>query len=482
MFWMPILLSTAMASMAVMRASDEVMKDAGEYDGIARSIINGGYELYGQPTMLREPGYPVFRAMLYLGGGSVRHILWTQVIFMLGSILLFSSVMRRLFPTLVNATNWALALVGYSYSYYASRHLAETLVGFLVALLLWLTVRAEITRSWYSRGGVVLVGAMLSLTRFSFVFIPIACLAILTYWDWQKDPRRQRLFRLGIQAVMSVLLLAVCIAPWSIRNGRIFGRWSIADRGGIQVYARAYKAESSWGVLMDTYVSVLVGRAWQQQLMPKAAPIITEQWKAVWSLYQGSLAERFPILSDRDAFLQASGIATIRSRPAVFLRYIAWTGVEGLRFLALASPRSQDFSIESMFGTDQQDTRPLRLFIVACLHVFQLAWWTCIILGMWKGFSHLGTRFLPGVIVLAGMAPHVALDVIIRYAAPLLPCICALAVVGVTSVKNNLKDRNALLFNWIPKKDFYDWVHGLGLDMKNLVKRVVSGFLLRQRP
>ena len=54
--------------------------DAAEYDALTRSILHGQYAIDpGIPTMFREPGYPLFRAIIFAVGGNWQAVFFVQI-------------------------------------------------------------------------------------------------------------------------------------------------------------------------------------------------------------------------------------------------------------------------------------------------------------------------------------------------------------------------------------------------------------------
>src|SRR6185436_346217 len=95
---------------------------------------HGKYEIGGAPSMQREPGYPVFRAILKTVSTNPVFILWVQAILYFLTIFLIGLIIYRIDP------EWGSlgalgAVLAYGLAFYPSVHLAETLVAFLLALI-----------------------------------------------------------------------------------------------------------------------------------------------------------------------------------------------------------------------------------------------------------------------------------------------------------------------------------------------------------
>jgi hypothetical protein len=69
--------------------------------------------------------------------------------------------------------------------------------------------------------GAVLTGLAILIRPGMLFFVPLAALWFL----WQRRTA---------EAVMFVVVAALCVAPWTIRNHRVYGRWiAVASEGGV---------------------------------------------------------------------------------------------------------------------------------------------------------------------------------------------------------------------------------------------------------
>lgn len=415
-FW-PSLCAFFIALGFVFFAPGDIRKDAYEYDSIARSIVAGeGFSFEGKPTMLREPGYPFFRAAVYFMGGGEKTILLIQAVLAGVSIFLLARALESLNKRAALFAAWT-ALLAYSFFSFTSRHLAEVLIGFLCSLLLFLITRVSSDHRY--RWFIPFVAGVLCLTRFSFLFVALISL-VLFFLLW--SPHRQNKKR-GIEFGLALIIFLGTIFPWSLRNHLRLDEWSITSRVGTQVYARAWKAQQSWRVLGGTYLSVLGGKVFAENL--GFVPIIDQQWRATAQRF----TELHPFYSrnEVDRIVKREGIAIILSSKGTFARALSWSSLELLRFLAFPSPFARDFSIEGMFYPLflHGGLTPLRIGILILAHGIQLCWIVCIFLSQINGFKYYGLRWFPGILILATALAYLPFDVIIRYAYPIHPWMLA---------------------------------------------------------
>ncbi len=426
--WLPMFVGFLLAASFVVFQPGSIAKDAGEYEALSQSILQGQFSIDGQASMLRELGYPVFRAAIHLVTSNQQAILWIQVLLFVSIIWLIWDSLRRFDSRLAMIGAWSAAL-SYGLAFYASRHLLEMFAAFLVALVVWFAVRAMSTeQTWKELIAFSFASCALILTRVSLALIPIGLLLMILVnlkkrGEWMK------------RGVVSVAIIALFITPWIVRNGKTFGVWSITGRTGIQVAARAYKSNESWGRLRDSLGSVVIGRSLLTVIAPQSKPIILEQWKWVWDRFAAWGVDRNEIEADKAIKKEAFEI--LLSDQAHFWRGGLWSIVDMGRLLALPSPLSPEFGIEGMFWPKVEagtiGFADIAILVVAQL--LQLGWWIGILAGLYFGFMQFGKRFFPGYIVIAVMIAHVPADNIVRYAAPIEPWLLFLTLWSLTKTK-----------------------------------------------
>ena len=435
--WLPMLVGFILAGSFVLFQPGSIVKDAGEYDALSRSILRGEYAIDGEASMLREPGYPVLRSAIYLLTDNPTVILWVQVLLFVAIIWLVWDSLRRFEPRLAVLGAWSAAL-SYGLAVYASRHLLEIFAAFGVALIAWFAVRAmKAEKFWGDLIGFSLASGVLVLTRVPLALVPIA-LGMMLAWHWKK----KGLIEVVKRGSLFAAILIVLVSPWIIRNGKTFGVWSITGRTGIQVAARAYKANESWGRLRDSFSSVLIGRSLNGLQYPESKPIILEQWKWVWDRFAAWGIDRNEIDADKALRQEAFGI--LLSDVPHFLRGGLWSIVDVGRLLALPSPMAPEFGIEGMFWpkVEAKQIGVLDRWILVLAHLLQAAWWLGMMVGLYMGFERFGKRFFPGVIVIAVVIAHIPADNIVRYAAPIYPWLAVIVALGWLT----------LIRRWLPKR------------------------------
>lgn len=414
-FW-PSLCAFFIALGFVFFAPGDIRKDAYEYDSIARSIVTTGtFSLHGQPTMLREPGYPFFRAGLYALGANEFVILLAQALLAAVAVFLIGDVFRRLDGSGFVAA-WTAA-GAYGFSNYASSHYSEAVTGFFVALVGWLALRCMdgAGRKYYFF--LVLASASLCLTRMNMAFIPpilFFAIAVRSYSaSWRRSMGR------FVSLVFCFLLL---LTPWIVRNGRIFDQWAISGRSGVQFYARMVKAGEPFSRLGGTIVSNVFGTVVATALHLHPVTVY-DPWHPTWDRYRFLMETEGKAMFDADQQMRKEALGRIFSEPRYFAGYVAWIPIEVLRLWALPSPGSPGFAVEGMFFSTWQAHRltSLHVFTLILAHGLQMIFWTLLAISLWRGWKVYTWRWIPGWLFLAVTLAHIPFDAIIRYSAPVQP-------------------------------------------------------------
>lgn len=193
--------------------------DAKDYQRLAVSVANGhgfGPSLLGGPTAYRPPLYPYFLAAIYrIGGIDVTYARVTQAVVGAATVAMIGVIAGRLWSRQVGLVAMALAALFPPFVILGSLLFAEPLAVFLELLSVLFVMRACETDQlrWAIAGGVGLGATVLA--RPNAAVIGVAFIGLL----WTGVTRRRLT---AILAMVSVA--AACVAPWTVRNAREFGR------------------------------------------------------------------------------------------------------------------------------------------------------------------------------------------------------------------------------------------------------------------
>lgn len=421
---LPALFAFLLASIYIVYDPGMIKSDASEYDRLADSILVGEYALDGIPSMLREPGYPAFRAILKFIGFSLTGILWTQAVMYLFTILLTGATLYKIDPKTWLWGAWGAAF-SYGLAFYPSQHLSENLTAFILAIvgfLFFSVVTNPTKKNWFFLG---LSCGTLLLTRYAFLVIPIACIISLSIILFRNGHSKKNILT-GIMIL--ILTTTLVVSPWMIRNYKQFGVFNVAGRLGAIIYPRAWKADKSWGSLIDSYASVLVGRGILFTVYPTNQSIFQEQWGDWWRNPEKiKLWGQTPTEIDQNRKKEA--IKIITSDFDHFAKYTVWTGVDVLRLMALPNPvfPAKGSPIEGTYGPMAKDGNlsVIQITALSLAHIIQLIWFACITLSMIFGFKKYGWRFVPGIILLSFVSAHFVGDGTARHAISIHPWLLA---------------------------------------------------------
>ncbi len=199
------------------------------YETIAESLYRHGAILdpSGHLTAVREPGYPLLLAGLYcITGPSYRAGQAVNCIFGTLTVWLIFLLARSVFG---RRTAWLAAIIAAFYPqflYYTTTLRRETFQTFLLALTVWLILRAArfpSGRLWVPAG---IVSAFCALTNSALLPTGV----ILAPAVWMLGHRLDRSYFRGA-AVYLAVFLSVC-ALWPLRNQLVFHHFILGINGG----------------------------------------------------------------------------------------------------------------------------------------------------------------------------------------------------------------------------------------------------------
>ena len=208
------------------------ISDSGVYDLLARNIANGtGFAWApGVPTAHWPVGPAFVYAVFYwIFGLSYVPILIFHIVISLGTIWLSMLLAERWFNrTTAIFTGYIMALWPVQIEF-TSVLASELIFNFL--LVAWLAVWELVTINRWAKA--ILLGVIAAATcyiRPVGLLIPII-LCVL------EMIRARKILRPAVSTAIIFLVMAILIAPWSIRNTRIFGHFvQISTNGGVNLW------------------------------------------------------------------------------------------------------------------------------------------------------------------------------------------------------------------------------------------------------
>jgi len=238
--WVFIGLALRLAFALLYWVNQPMTHDEREYLALGRSVARG--DGFHYPTdeprpgtaqqFGRAPGYPLFLSTLRVmepGEHAPRRVQVAQAF--LGALIvwLIASIAGRAAGPRAAVAAAAIAAVYPPLVWMPSYVLSETLFSVL-ALAAARTMQSLPLPAYGSQlpasglrlpASALLTGLALLTRPVMLFFLPLAAI-----WIWRK--------RSLADAAIFLLLAALCVAPWTLRNHRVYGRWiAVASEGGV---------------------------------------------------------------------------------------------------------------------------------------------------------------------------------------------------------------------------------------------------------
>lgn len=227
-----------------------------EMGRLARSIAEGhGFssptDLESGPSAWTAPVYPYILAGVFKIFGIYTHasawvILTFNSVFAALTCWSIYRISERVFGVWVaRGAAWTWAVFPYLI-YWPVRVVWEvSLSTFLLSLALLLTLRMTEraqTRDWIWFG---LLWGLITLTNTALIILLPFCLAWLIWGDKHFNTGQDSAWNPLSGAAISIIVLVLCVTPWTIRNYRVFGRFVfIRDNLPLELYEANNNASS----------------------------------------------------------------------------------------------------------------------------------------------------------------------------------------------------------------------------------------------
>lgn len=423
-----------------------VVSDAVEYDMIGWNLARGnGFSSLASPpfnpTMNREPVYPVFLGILYkiFGHNYIPVYFFQVVIFSLTCILVYllareiftekvakySSVFTALCPTLAN---------------YPSYILTETIFIFLLCVLVYVLTKAIKSQklAWFFASGAFLGIAALCKVMVSLFFIPVCLGVFLFKRDWKH------LFgKTVMQLAVCGLVFLMVISPWCYRNQRLFGSAQMSLRGGAALWESALRLDESLATMKQRMVfnfSEYLGNRMFPGAVERPRDFVLMRSKRAYAYRNQLLREGFDLVQI-DTIMRKEALEKIRDYPYPFLKTLALMPIEAIQMAGfLYIPTLNESHVIGKF----YELRHGKTILSAIRGVFRLLAYPVLLfagLGMIQKKS-LWRRYIFLLFVIAYINfVHVLLACIARYAVPLIPFYLIFASAGI--LKSNSLEKEA---------------------------------------
>jgi 4-amino-4-deoxy-L-arabinose transferase-like glycosyltransferase len=434
-------LVACLTSLAFLLGFDHpVVSDAVSYDTMGWNLAQGrGLSLSTEPpyapTMFREPLYPAFLSVIYRAAGHRPEVVpyWQIPLFIVICWLAYalgaqwggrrvgwwSGMLTAVFPVLAN---------------YPSYVLTETLFTLLVVASVGACCRAWATRraGWWAAAG--LLQGLAALCR--AVMAPAAVLVALAALVIRDEayPRRRRLPHLAV----SLLACGLVVAPWILRNQRLFGVPGITLRGEMVLWIRTNKLDDSPTQILSTAlynVSEFIGHLGFPQAAENPRNVILGDSHAVYEREQELMGQGLSQVEANER-LGVEAWARIRQHP---LKYVLYTPVEMLKLTAFSYVPSLNEAGTIQSFERLPGGRLLLALVRGSARVLAYPVLFLMIYGLWAARAQWRQWWPIGLIVAYVNGLHGLLFSIGRYVVPLVPFYVICAVVGFQAWRRGRK-------------------------------------------
>jgi 4-amino-4-deoxy-L-arabinose transferase-like glycosyltransferase len=383
------------------------------YDDLAANLLAGnGYRFYPDTakTLMREPGYPVFVAGLWLVfGRSFMVVKITNMILALSTAWLMVRLAEKLPPDVLPRNGLLLLAPPLLFLFHPATLTAESRGGveivfaLMVTLLLLSLYRAMETDRWwdYAASGIVL--GITVLVRSTPMLFPLFLLMYLLLFERRRVAMRTICRNI---AVLIVSMLAV-LSPWIIRNYSLTGAFvptasvlGISAHAGQYIGAHIFEGKPMW--LLDREAS-----RERDRLAMKLGYAFEDGAQGYYqSFYKSQDEVKF------SKYLTGLVAAEYRRSPMLFARCL---GQNVFNFW---------FAGKTWAAT-------------AANAVIQLPYLVFALIGMVYSVKNKERAVVPILILFIGyvMAVHLPILAQARYSMPLLPLVSILATVGLVAVR-----------------------------------------------
>jgi 4-amino-4-deoxy-L-arabinose transferase-like glycosyltransferase len=325
--------------------------DSAEYDLMARQLLaDRGLTLQNappyEPTLYREPIYPLLVAAVYkLAGSNVDAVMVVQAVLLGLSAGLAAVVAARLLGPVLGLLAGALFGLNSEVAHYAHWLLTEIPFTFFILATLALGLRALSGRQ---RLDFLLSGIALGLSILVRAIGGALALPLVLAFAVARGrgERRQVLTELGL-FLAGLMLVAM---PWVMRNSVELGHPAITSRFGVNLVRRAPRAAEP----LSAYPPQIIAAIWMMTnpLSQLVYPISRFQWgpnyedNLIWDFHVNEMVrylDRYqPVCeptADPDTCYQTIGLDFVRRYPVAYLLQTPFEVVK-LLFAPLPGPQA----------------------------------------------------------------------------------------------------------------------------------------------
>ncbi|MCP4707537.1 MAG: hypothetical protein GY869_02840 [Planctomycetes bacterium] len=270
------------------------VSDFMQYKILAENLWDKHFFGYEEPTALRMPGFPLFLAGCMLVS---RSDLWLGFMNVLVSVLLCAEVFFLAGKMLDwKAAFWACILCVFNpaFIFFSPVLASESLYsGLLIGslILVWPDRQSRIWRVGLSG---LLLGMAILVRGSGLFYIPVVL--GLTFWHEKENGKDRRVAPLA-KGGLVILMIICCLAPWYVRNVKVFGGGAglstVAGRNfyyahNAGMYGYFMLPAEVFGGLNEVEVQDKAYRLGWEYLQANPATLLESVWRGTVMLYEPS--------------------------------------------------------------------------------------------------------------------------------------------------------------------------------------------------
>lgn len=378
-----------------------------------------------RPTMFREPGYPSFIAAIYaIFGYHVELVLFFQILMHVATALIIYFLGKDIFGEMAGFWSGMTVAIFPTLANMAGYLLTETFFTLFLCLGTFLYTRALVRGGLlYFIGSGAILG-ILALTKAVALLLPFVLVAGTLFLMICKKIRLAD----PVRSILIFILIPCLLAGgWMVRNKMIFGTVSLTLRGGEALWSRAEKTGYSPRdtIAMACYsFSESLGNKFFPQSTGRPERYLFKDFEKAEALRVRYAAQGMSDPQIEEIF-KNEAVGKMLEHP---FKYLAYTPVEWIKMTAFTYlPVLNESSVSAYFS--KISGGPVLLSALkGSIRIMAYPLLALFILGIARHIT-LWDRWLCVVLaVLYINLVYALLDAIGRYAVPLIPFYCMMAV------------------------------------------------------
>jgi 4-amino-4-deoxy-L-arabinose transferase-like glycosyltransferase len=212
------------------------------FSAMGKSLVRGeGFTPYGTLLHRRAPLYPLFLAGIYTVFGENELVAQLfQGLFFAGTCWLAFDLGRRIFNLRTGIFAGVACMLHPSLLRYVADFHLETLLTFLLTLMVWLSVRFKERPTVGRAVQFGIAAALASLTKAVVLLYP-GVFALLLWWSERRTSKEKVLLpKPVLMLAVAAVAMVLTIAPWTIRNYSVTGHFVPLSTGFSDAVLRGY--------------------------------------------------------------------------------------------------------------------------------------------------------------------------------------------------------------------------------------------------